>query len=279
MKVMLTPVKDYPAFLHEGKRERTLIVTDLHLGWEINLVRKGIHLPSQMPKIRKKLLRLIKATKPDTLTILGDVKHTIAKAESGEWHDIPEFFEAIMKEVHTVRVVRGNHDGNLEPLLPTPVELHPSTGMTINGTGLFHGHTWPARRLLECDTLVMGHVHPTVVFRDYLGFRITTRVWVKAVCHAEKLAAALMKRRYTGSREESAARLKKHSDGKPRVKQLFIMPCFNDFLGGRPFNKTDGRRTYIGPLLRSEAINIDEAEAYLLDGTFLGLVEQLKGRS
>ena len=276
---MLTPVKDYPAFLHEGERNRTLIVADLHLGWEINLVRRGIHLPSQMPKIRKKLLQLIKATKPDTLVILGDVKHTIAKAESGEWHDIPEFFETIMAEVGDIQVVRGNHDGNLEPLLPPPVELHPSTGITLNDTGLFHGHTWPARRLLECGTLVMGHVHPTVMFRDYLGFRTTTRVWVKARCHTEKLAATLMKRRYVKARGDSTTKSKKRFDVEPKVKQLVIMPCFNDFLGGRPFNRGGERRTYIGPLLRSEAVNIDEAEVYLLDGTYLGLVEQLKARS
>jgi putative SbcD/Mre11-related phosphoesterase len=276
---MLTPLKDYPAFLHKGEKNRTLIVTDLHLGWEINLIRKGVHLPSQMPKIRKTLLQLIKATKPDALVILGDVKHTIAKAESGEWHDIPEFFEAIMAKVDDIRVVRGNHDGNLEPLLPLRVELHSSTGITLNETGLFHGHTWPARKLLECDTLVMGHVHPTVMFRDYLGFRITTRVWVKARCHTEKLAATLMKRRYPRVPGDPTAKSKKRSDVEPKVKQLFIMPCFNDFLGGRPLNKDSERRTYIGPLLRSEAINMDEAEVYLLDGTFLGLVEQLKGRS
>ena len=59
------------------------------------------------------------------------------------------------------------------------------------------------------------------------------------------------------------------------------MPSFNDFLGGRPINKTRPRKeigseALIGPVLRSEAVDVDEAELYLLDGTFLGTLNQLR---
>ncbi len=57
--------------------------------------------------------------------------------------------------------------------------------------------------------------------------------------------------------------------------EIFIMPSFNDFLGGRPVNETRPRKeigseALIGPVLRSEAVDVDEAELYLLDGTYLG---------
>jgi len=267
---MLKPIKNYPAILHKQKQHKTLIIADLHLGWEINLAQKGIHVPSQTPKIRKKLFQLIKITKPNTLIILGDVKHTIAKAESGEWRDIPKFFKTIKTKINDIQIIRGNHDGNLEPLLPPTITLHPSTGITLNTTGLFHGHTWPAKKLLNCTTLIMGHVHPTVAFRDSLGFQITTPVWIKVKCNAEKLANAVLKSKHA---KEST---KKHLRIKPKVKQLFIMPCFNSFLGGRPVNKKSKRGSYIGPVLRSEAVKIDSAEVYLLDGTFLGRIDQLR---
>ncbi|MDH5494538.1 MAG: hypothetical protein OEY24_02385, partial [Candidatus Bathyarchaeota archaeon] len=172
--------------------------------------------------------------------------------------------------------IRGNHDGNLEPLLPPTVQLHPSTGITLNTVGLFHGHTWPAKKTLKCSTLVMGHVHPTVAFRDPFGFRITTPVWIKAKCITEKLAAAILKSKHIKTARNSFTTIEKHFNVKPKVKQLFIMPCFNDFLGGRPVNRKREQRHYIGPVLRSEAVNINSAEVYLLDGTFLGTVEQLK---
>jgi hypothetical protein len=59
------------------------------------------------------------------------------------------------------------------------------------------------------------------------------------------------------------------------------MPSFNDFLGGRPINETHPRKeigseALIGPILRLEAVDVDEAELYLLDGTFLGTLNQLR---
>ena len=68
---------------------------------------------------------------------------------------------------------------------------------------------------------------------------------------------------------------------KPRTKQLFIMPSFNDFLGGRPVNETHtgkvlGSEALIGPVLRSNAVDVGNAELYLLDGTFLGTLNLLR---
>jgi metallophosphoesterase superfamily enzyme len=59
------------------------------------------------------------------------------------------------------------------------------------------------------------------------------------------------------------------------------MPSFNDFLGGKPVNETHshkdrGIEALIEPVLRSEAVNIDNAELYMLDGTYLGTLNQLK---
>jgi len=273
---MLKFVKDYPALLHTQKQHKTLIIADLHLGWEINLANRGMHIPSQTPKILQNLLHLTKKTKPNTLLILGDVKHTIARAEPGEWKDIPEFFETLKTKIADIQIIRGNHDGNLEPLLPQNIQLHPSTGITLDTIGLFHGHTWPAKKLLTCNTLIMGHAHPTIILRDNLGFQITTPVWIKARCDTKKLAAAYAKRRNTETTNNPDTALKKQFTVKPQVKELLIMPCFNDFLGGRPINKKSKSQRYIGPLLRSKAINTDKAEVYLLDGTFLGTIQQLK---
>ncbi len=273
---MLAPAKNYPALLYTQKNHKTLIIADLHLGWEINLAQKGIYIPSQMQKILQKLLKLLDLTKPDTLIFLGDIKDTIAKAETGEWQDVPEFFEAITRKVSDVQIIRGNHDGNLEPLLPPTVKIHQSTGIVLDDTGLFHGHTWPAKNLLNCSTLAMGHVHPTAAFRDSLGFQITTPVWIKARCKTEEFAMAYQKSKHVKIAGNSSAIIRGHSNIKLKVKTLLIMPIFNDFLGGRPINKKREHSGYIGPLFRSKAVDIDKAEVYLLDGTFLGTVEQLK---
>jgi metallophosphoesterase superfamily enzyme len=219
--------------------------------------------------------------KPDTLLILGDIKYTVVAAEPGEWHDIPDFFTDLKNYVKDIAIVRGNHDANLEPLLPENVTLLPAAGIVVGDVGLFHGHKWPSPALLKCKTLIMGHLHPVVVFRDPAGFKITRQVWVKAKCDTTQLSKTLLQKqriKIKGTPEET---VKKHYDFKPRTSQLFIMPSFNDFLGGRPINETKPRKkgqtpTMIGPVLRSEAVDLDNSEIYLLDGTYLGTLNQLR---
>jgi putative SbcD/Mre11-related phosphoesterase len=259
------------------------VVSDLHIGWERLLSQRGIHVPSQTPKIKNMMLRLIKECKPTQVIFLGDIKDAITKVAMEEWKDIPEFFEDIQKEVSDIQVVLGNHDGNLEPLLPENVKIIPPTGVSFGDVGLFHGHAWPAPELLECRSLISGHVHPTVAIRDPMGFRMTRQVLVKAPCDGEQLAKSLLN--HLGAKMDTglSAVLEEQYKVKLNVSQLFIMPSFNQFLGGRPINerKRGKKKTgaFIGPILRSGCVNIDDAEVYLLDGTFLGTVDQLKALS
>ncbi len=185
---MLNLLWPHPAALIKAEKTKTLLIADPHLGWEMSLQEKGIHVPSQTPKILNKLTAIITKYKPQQLVILGDVKYTVISSELGEWHDIPDFFTKLQNYVADIAIVRGNHDANLEPLLPENVELLPATGAVIGDIGVFHGHKWPSPALLKCKTLVMGHLHPVVVFRDPAGFKITRQVWMRANCDSEALA-------------------------------------------------------------------------------------------
>ena len=278
---MITLLTPYPAALVKTRKARTLVIADLHIGWEIALSRRGIHVPTQMPKLLQRLKSLISAYKPEKLLILGDVKHTIATAEIGEWQDIPDFFNELKKQIQEIHIIRGNHDGTLEPLLPENIKILPATGITLGEVGFFHGHRWPSPTLLKCKTLLMGHVHPVVAFRDPAGFRITRQVWVKANCNGTQLAETLLQKHKIKIEKNPKETLWKHYKIKPRTSQLFIMPSFNDFLGGKPLNKRrlgENAKTkrIVGPVLRSEAVDVENAETYLLDGTFLGTLNQLR---
>ena len=276
----IKPFQPYPALILQDKSERALVVSDLHLGWERLLSQRGVHVPSQTPKIKYMLLKLIKEAKPTHLILLGDVKDAITKVSMEEWKDIPEFFETIEEKVAEIQVILGNHDGNLEPLLPEKIKIVSPSGTSFGDVGLFHGHAWPAPELLACRSLVTGHVHPTVAIRDPMGLRMTQQFFVKAPCNSEKLAKSLLNHLGTKGDADVSAVLKEQHKIELRAEQLFILPSFNQFLGGRPINerKRGKKRAddYIGPILRSGCVNIDDAEVYLLDGTFLGTVVQLK---
>jgi putative SbcD/Mre11-related phosphoesterase len=278
---MLKLLLPRPAALIKTGKTKTLVIADPHLGWEMALRDKGIHVPSQTPKLLQKLVAVLSKYKPDALLILGDVKYTVVAAEPGEWHDIPDFFTELKNHVSDIAIVRGNHDANLEPLLPESIKLLPATGTIVGDVGLFHGHKWPSPTLLKCKTLIMGHLHPVVVFRDPAGFKITRQVWVKAKCDTAQLSKTLLQKQRIKIEDTPEETVKKHYNFKPRTTQIFIMPSFNDFLSGRPINETKPRKygqasTMIGPVLRSEAMDLDHSEIYLLDGTYLGTLNCLR---
>jgi putative SbcD/Mre11-related phosphoesterase len=255
---MLKIVPGEPAALIEG-REKALVVADLHLGFERELSQLGINMPSQTEKLYMRLRNLIAKHGPSRVILLGDVKHGVPAITEQEWTDIPVFFERLLELGVEVDVVPGNHDGNLEPLTPRQVKIHKGRGVVVEGVALIHGNAWPSKELLTCGVLLMGHNHPTVEFRDRLGFRETASAWLSL--EVTPRSRSLLAKEY-GLEDERNVKLKK----------VVVMPSFNTLLSGKPINSED--RRLLGPLL--EAIfKAEAAEVFLLDGTFLGRVSEL----
>ncbi len=53
------------------------------------------------------------------------------------------------------------------------------------------------------------------------------------------------------------------------------MPAFNRLLGGVPVNVKKMSNELLGPLLKNNFIDMNNAEIYLLDGTYLGKLKNL----
>ena len=264
----LNAIRGQAALLLARPGQRVLVLADLHIGWESTLADKGFHIPSQVGKMLKRIERIVKAYRPRKLIFLGDVKHTVAGAEAEEWAEIPAFFEELKKLVDEIAVVPGNHDGRLDALLPDGVEMLSSGGVALWGSfGLFHGHAWPSPELLACRWLIMGHVHPVVVFREGPYFRTSSRIWLLSDCDGSSLAEEMVKR----------GKARPDELGDIRAEKLLVMPSFNEFLGGQAVNRPrSGDESFIGPVLRSRSVDLANAEVYMLDGTFLGTVGQLR---
>lgn len=252
-----------------------MIISDLHIGWEVSLSSRGIHVPSQTHKMIEKIVKLLISYKPTTLVLLGDVKHTVKGIEFSEWHDVPDFFEKISKFVPDIKIIPGNHDGNLEALVPRTVKIaSPKGEILLEDIGVFHGHAWPSVELLKCKHLIMGHLHPVITLRDDFGFRTTRQVWIKAECSIRKLAYSLEKNVSSKSKGFLDSYLSKDS-----FSEFIIIPSFNELLGGQPVNinrQLDKENVYFGPILRSRSIEMDSADVYMLDGTLLGKIRNLK---
>ncbi len=256
------PIYGSPALLVKTKRERSLVVADLHLGIESELTAKGMALPSQIPRVKEELVRLINKHKPDRLIFLGDVKHNIPIASWREWRELPQFFEELSK-LTRVDIVRGNHDGGIEGMIPKNVAVHDARGIVLGKQkriGLMHGHTWPSPNLLDTQIIVMGHNHPVIELRDGSGGKAIEPVWIEAELNVKKFPK----------------KLQPWFKGDP--PKLLVMPAFSKLVGGAIMNR-ELPEEYIGPIFKAGAVELEEAKAYLLDGTFLGKIANLRTNS
>jgi len=178
-------VSSKPALILEGK-SRNLIVADLHIGFEADLAAKNIFVGKNttINEMISEICKIIDETKPDSLILLGDVKSSIKSISKNEWDEIPLFFDKVGKKVEII-LIPGNHDSNIQRLVPDGVTLVSSTGLVVENTLLTHGHTLPSNNFSHVDKIIMGHVHPVFFKED--SVLNGQRVWVSIKTEKQKI--------------------------------------------------------------------------------------------
>ncbi|MER3601825.1 MAG: hypothetical protein C4339_03800 [Nitrososphaerota archaeon] len=254
------------ALLLERGKERVLVISDLHIGYELELASKGFRVPSQTPTMLKRLQRLLDSTGASKLLILGDVKHKVPGIQAQEWSDTPAFFEALLPLVEEIVVLRGNHDAELEALLPREVKVYGAYGVSLfdGRVAAQHGHAWPAPRLLSCAIFLMGHHHPVVrIGQD--GERLP--VWLTGRWDRGKVLQRMLEHLRRAKRRASL-----RSVSNPT---LVLLPAFNELVPGKVANEPGWRPR--SPLLRGGALPLEGVGAYTLEGHYLGTLANLIG--
>jgi len=244
---------DYPAAFIPY--EKILVIAELHLGLEYEIFKSGITIPPQRETFLETLGKLLDLTKAKKLVIVGDIKHKVPGSTIREDREIPKFLETIGNKVKTL-AVKGNHDDRIEEILPSNIKIYSSRGLKIKKYGFFHGHAWPSKNLMKCDYLFMGHIHPAIEFRDEFGYRNSEKVWIKSKLDEKKVK-------------------KKFEMNKTGELNIIVIPTFNNILGGKAVNRVSNE-DQISPLIANEFFDLDSAKIYLLDGTYLGILENIK---
>lgn len=183
VSVKIVPNK--PAILLENK-DKTLVITDLHIGFEENLAEKEIFVGknSSIDETIFEISELVESTKANSLILLGDVKSSIKSITKTEWNDVPIFFEKLQNKVE-LSLVPGNHDANIYKLLPENVNLISPSGLVIDNILLTHGHAMPSENFSHIDKIIMGHVHP--VFFQEGSVLNGNQVWVSVRAEKQKI--------------------------------------------------------------------------------------------
>jgi putative SbcD/Mre11-related phosphoesterase len=245
-KIDMQPILNEPALFINKKK--ILVLADLHIGIESKLSEKGINTVSQTKKITKHFFSLCKKYKPKEIVLLGDIKHNIPSSTIQERKDVKNFLEEI-KSCGSIHIVPGNHDGNIQKISPNHTIIHPSNGFIIENIGFVHGHRWPSEEIMKCEQIIIGHTHPNIMFTDRLGYKTFEPCWIKGNFDDKKL-----KEKYLNSTSP----------------QILVMPAFNPLCGGIATNNEG----ITGPL--GKIIDIKNAQIFLIDGTFLGKIKDIK---
>lgn len=248
---MVEPIPGAPAAVADTG-ERALVIADYHAGIEIGLRADGVELRSRAEERREHLRSLIDEVDPDRVVFLGDLGHAIGTPTSEEREEVAGVLAAVQDR--PVTVIRGNHDGDLDPLVAGEerVDVTRAHGARLGDVGFAHGHTWPAPDVLDASVVCVGHEHPTVRLEDSVGGRRVERAWLRG-----RLCPEPFREHYGEERPIDAG------------AELVVFPAFNDLAGGTWVNV---QNEFLSPFLPE---GLAGGQAYLLDGTRLGVFREV----
>lgn len=234
-------VPSKPALILEGGKKH-LIITDLHIGFEGNLVQNKIFVGKNttLNEFLDEIYSLIDSNKVDDLILLGDIKSGISRISKSEWDEVPKFLQELKKKTD-ITIVPGNHDANMQQLVPDGITLISTIGMVLENVLLTHGHTIPSENFAYVDKIIMGHVHP--VFFDEDSVLNGQRVWVSIKTKKENIFPS--------------------SSGE---LEIIIIPSFNRYFYA---TKKKQYKKSISPIIE-RIKDVSSARIVTLDGAIIG---------
>ncbi len=146
------------------RRERTLLVSDLHIGFEDALHRQGVLMPRQQLHDMEERMGKALRSAARRVVILGDLKHEFGTISRQEWQDTLSFLDMLLARGLEVVLIRGNHDTVLGPLAQKR-GLAIVEEFRLGDWLLLHGdQERPLRK--DVRAVIIGHEHPAITITD-----------------------------------------------------------------------------------------------------------------
>ncbi len=145
-----------------------LVIGDLHLGYEHQLIESGILTPKKetqevIDELREIILRLKeKHLGLKKIIFIGDIKHSFGfhHEEKFVFKEVLEFLNQQFNPKNVI-FIRGNHD-TIDFTYGDMKDYYIEDDMAF-----IHGHKdFPEIHDTKIKLIVMGHIHPSVIFHD-----------------------------------------------------------------------------------------------------------------
>lgn len=150
-------IRDFGLYLI---KEKTLIISDIHIGYEEALNRAGILVPhvyyTEFLERLKKILDDV-----ETVVVNGDFKHEFRGMNASEWKGIDQFFEILQGK--KIIIIKGNHD----PILPFVLKVEIVPFLKVGNILIAHGDAILEQ---EARIIIIGHEHCAIGLKE--GMRI-----------------------------------------------------------------------------------------------------------
>ncbi|MBU2589917.1 MAG: metallophosphoesterase [Nanoarchaeota archaeon] len=174
------------------KINNTLIISDIHIGYEEYLNQQGYLLPiTQYKDTIKRLEKIFEKTgKLKTIIINGDLKHEFGNISETEWRNTLNLIDFLLEKCEKIVLIKGNHDKILEPIAEKR-NIEVVDSYKLNNILILHGDKIPKE--INEEIIIIGHEHPSIGLQE--DARIET--------------------------------FKCFLKGKWKDKQLIVMPSFN----------------------------------------------------
>lgn len=147
------------------RKAKTLVLSDIHMGYEEALNKQGILVPRQqfsdtMERLERLFSSLEKKRFPvNTILLNGDVKHEFGTISETEWRHTLRLLEYLSMHCKEIILIKGNHDKILGPIAK-------KRGITISDYYVaedilfVHGNVLHDELLTKkIKTIVIGHEH------------------------------------------------------------------------------------------------------------------------
>lgn len=147
------------------EKEKTLIVSDFHMGFEETQNKQGMLLPRfQFKDTIARLEKILVKTKPRTVVINGDLKHEFGRITDQEWTDTLKLLDFISKNCKEIILIKGNHDKIIEPIARKK-NLKITDQYLIGDIAILHGDE--IKKLdKNVKTIIIGHEHPAITLKE-----------------------------------------------------------------------------------------------------------------
>jgi hypothetical protein len=150
----------------------SIVIAELHLGYEEAMVEQGLFLPKvQLKKEQEMLEKILEKRGARRIIVNGDFKHEFSRGSYREYKEVAEMLDFLGRRFQEVKLVKGNHDNFLiYPARRYGAELFEE--YEVGDYYFLHGHRVPLNfESVEAGNIVIAHEHPAVAFHDEIGVK------------------------------------------------------------------------------------------------------------